>query len=96
MLTPNLETISLLSAVKKQVSLISGSQAQIRYFKKLGLTYLHLMPPYKCPIPNSDGGYAVSSYREISPALGTMADLRVFAAALRKEGISLVLDFATG
>ncbi len=186
MLTPNLETISLLSAVKKQVSLISGSQAhsqdwvefnnrldkfvprlfeelnalygqqegysdflvdliqvayqsfqarpadlkaldtqrennprwfqsqkmlggvcyidlfagnlrglqaQIPYFKELGLTYLHLMPPYKCPIPNSDGGYAVSSYREVSPALGTMADLRDFATALRKEGISLVLDF---
>lgn len=72
---------------------LCGLQAQIPYFKELGLTYLHLMPPYKCPIPNSDGGYAVSSYREVSPALGTMADLRELAAALRKEGISLVLDF---
>ena len=70
-----------------------GLQAQIPYFKELGLTYLHLMPPYKCPVPNSDGGYAVSSYREVNPALGTMANLREFAAALRKEGISLVLDF---
>jgi amylosucrase len=72
---------------------LRGLQAQIPYFKELGLTYLHLMPPYKCPVPNSDGGYAVSSYREVSPSLGTMADLRDFAAALRKEGISLVLDF---
>jgi amylosucrase len=72
---------------------LRGLQAQIPYFKELGLTYLHLMPPYKCPIPNSDGGYAVSSYREVNPALGTMAELREFAAALRKEGISLVLDF---
>jgi amylosucrase len=72
---------------------LRGLQAQIPYFKELGLTYLHLMPPYKCPIPNNDGGYAVSSYREVTPALGTMADLRDFAAALRKEGISLVLDF---
>lgn len=72
---------------------LRGLQAQIPYFKELGLTYLHLMPPYKCPIPNSDGGYAVSSYREVTPALGTIADLREFAAALRKEGISLVLDF---
>ena len=72
---------------------LRGLQAQIPYFKELGLTYLHLMPPYKCPVPNSDGGYAVSSYREVSPSLGTMADLREFAAALRKEGISLVLDF---
>lgn len=67
--------------------------AQIPYFKELGLTYLHLMPPYKCPTHNSDGGYAVSSYRETNPALGTIADLRELATALRKEGISLVLDF---
>jgi amylosucrase len=72
---------------------LCGLQAQIPYFKELGLTYLHLMPPYKCPVPNSDGGYAVSSYREVNPTLGTMAELREFAAALRKEGISLVLDF---
>lgn len=72
---------------------LRGLQAQIAYFKELGLTYLHLMPPYKCPVPNSDGGYAVSSYREVNPILGTMAELREFAAALRKEGISLVLDF---
>jgi amylosucrase len=72
---------------------LRGLQAQIPYFKELGLTYLHLMPPYKCPVPNSDGGYAVSSYREVNPSLGTMADLRDFATALRKEGISLVLDF---
>jgi amylosucrase len=72
---------------------LQGLQAQIPYFKELGLTYLHLMPPYKCPVPNSDGGYAVSSYREVNPTLGTMADLRDFAAALRKDGISLVLDF---
>lgn len=72
---------------------LRGLAAQIPYFKELGLTYLHLMPPYKCPSPNSDGGYAVSSYRETNPALGTIADLRELATALRKEGISLVLDF---
>ena len=72
---------------------LRGLQAQIPYFKELGLTYLHLMPPYKCPVPNSDGGYAVSSYQEVNPTLGSLEELREFAAALRKEGISLVLDF---
>ncbi len=72
---------------------LRGLAAQIPYFKELGLTYLHLMPPYKCPTSNSDGGYAVSSYRETNPALGTITELREFATALRKEGISLVLDF---
>jgi amylosucrase len=72
---------------------LKGVKKQIPYFKELGLTYLHLMPLFKCPAGNSDGGYAVSSYREVNPALGSMADLQDLAAALRAEGISLVLDF---
>jgi glycosidase len=71
---------------------LKGVQAKIPYFKELGLTYLHLMPLYKMPEVN-DGGYAVSSYREVHPPLGTMDDLRDLATALRKEGISLTLDF---
>jgi len=72
---------------------LKGVQAQIPYFKELGLSYLHLMPLFRCPEGNSDGGYAVSSYRDVNPAIGTMADLRALAQALRKEGMSLVLDF---
>ncbi len=65
---------------------------RIQYFKELGLTYLHLMPLYKVPGAENDGGYAVSSYRQVSPALGTMNDLVALADNLRREGISLVLD----
>ena len=72
---------------------LQGLKAKIPYFKELGLTYLHLMPPYKCPEVHNDGGYAVSSYRETNPTLGTIDDLRDLSQALRKEGISLVLDF---
>ncbi|WP_035776889.1 amylosucrase, partial [Arthrobacter sp. H5] len=43
--------------------------------------------------PHSDGGYAVSSYREVNPALGSMEQLRALAADLRANGISLVVDF---
>jgi amylosucrase len=70
-----------------------GIEEQIPYFKELGLTYLHLMPPFLCPDPHSDGGYAVSSYRKTKPSLGKITDLRQLAKKLRKEGISLVLDF---
>lgn len=70
-----------------------GVEAQIPYFQELGLSYLHLMPPYLCPEPHNDGGYAVSSYRETRPSLGTMAELRALAQRLREAGISLVLDF---
>ncbi len=49
--------------------------------------------PFSRTAGNSDGGYAVSSYREVDPKLGTMDELAALAAALRAEGVSLVLDF---
>ena len=70
-----------------------GLEAQIPYFQELGLTYLHLMPPYLCPEPHNDGGYAVSSYRDVKPSLGTMTDFKRVLAKLRAAGISVVLDF---
>jgi len=72
---------------------LRGVSARIPYFQELGLTYLHLMPLFLAPEENSDGGYAVSSYREVNPALGTMEQLASLAAELRDNGIALVLDF---
>jgi amylosucrase/maltose alpha-D-glucosyltransferase/alpha-amylase len=59
----------------------------------MGITYLHLMPVFRVPEGDNDGGYAVSSYREVNPRLGTMEDLAALATELRHHGISLVLDF---
>lgn len=79
------------------VDLFAGDLPKLRhklpYFKELGLTYLHLMPLFKAPAGDSDGGYAISNYRQVDPRLGTMDDLRQLAADLRTAGISLVLDF---
>ncbi|WP_168915443.1 amylosucrase [Microcella flavibacter] len=72
---------------------LDGVRARIPYFRELGLTYLHLMPLFLAPEENSDGGYAVSSYREVSPALGDMEQLTALAAELRENGIALVVDF---
>ncbi len=72
---------------------LSGIHAKISYFKELGLTYLHLMPLFKAPEGENDGGYAISSYREVNSALGSMEQLSALAEDLRREGISLVLDF---
>lgn len=72
---------------------LAGIQRKIPYFKELGLTYLHLMPLFHSPEGENDGGYAISSYREVDPQLGTMDELRALADKLRAEGISLVLDF---
>jgi amylosucrase len=72
---------------------LSGLRRRIPYFRELGLTYLHLMPLFLAPESNSDGGYAVSSYREVDPRVGTMDELAFTAAELRANGISLVVDF---
>jgi len=71
---------------------LEGIRAKIPYFKELGLTYLHLMPLFKMPERENDGGYAVSSFREVHPPLGTMTELAQLSRDLRAEGISLVLD----
>jgi amylosucrase len=78
------------------VDLFAGNlenlRSKIPYFKELGLTYLHLMPPFKRSDGPNDGGYAVSSYCEIHPPLGTMEQLAALAYDLRHAGISLSLD----
>lgn len=66
---------------------------RIPYLKEIGVTYLHLMPIFKCPTGDNDGGYAISSYREIEPRLGTMDQLAELTRHLRTHGISLCLDF---
>lgn len=72
---------------------LQGLRDRIPYLTELGITYLHLMPLFKCPEGDNDGGYAVSSYREVKPNLGTMEELAELATELRQHGISLVLDF---
>jgi len=71
---------------------LEGIKSKIPYFKELGLTYLHLMPLFKAPEGENDGGYAVSSYREVHPPLGTMKQLASLAREFRQAGISLVVD----
>lgn len=72
---------------------LKGLIKRLPYLSELGITYLHIMPVFKVPKGDNDGGYAVSSYREINPGLGTMQDLEQLAGELRRRGISLVLDF---
>lgn len=71
---------------------LEGLKAKIDYFKELGLTYLHLMPLFSVPEGENDGGYAVSSYRQVNPKVGTIEQLRDLAVDLRSHNISLVLD----
>lgn len=86
------ETLGGVCYVDLFAETITGVREKIPYFKELGLTYLHLMPLFRVPEGENDGGYAVSSYREVDPRLGTMEQLADLAADLRNAGISLVLD----
>lgn len=72
---------------------LKGLHQKIPYLLELGVTYLHLMPLFKTPEGENDGGYAISSYREVNPNIGTMDELIDLAKELRKNSISLVLDF---
>lgn len=71
---------------------LEGVRTKIPYFKELGITFLHLMPFFKAPKGENDGGYAVSSYRELNPTVGSMDELNALASDLREADISLVLD----
>jgi amylosucrase/maltose alpha-D-glucosyltransferase/alpha-amylase len=72
---------------------LAGLRGKIPYLLELGINYLHLMPVFRVPEADNDGGYAVSSYRELDPRLGTMEELAELARELRHHGISLCLDF---
>ena len=65
---------------------------KVDYLEELGVSYLHLMPLLRPREGDNDGGYAVASYREVRPDLGTIEDLKALAKLLRDKGISLVLD----
>ncbi len=87
------QAVGAVCYVDRFAGTLEGLRDRIPYLTELGVTYLHLMPLFLSPPGNNDGGYAISSYREVNPALGAMAELEALAAELRRNGISLVLDF---
>ncbi len=72
---------------------ISGVRKHLDYIEECGINYLHLMPLLESPEGRSDGGYAVSDFRKVEPALGTIEDLAALSADCHKRGISVCLDF---
>ena len=86
-------TLAYSAYVDKFAGTLRGVEAQIPYLKSLGTTYLHLLPFLRARAGDNDGGFAIASFDEVQPSLGTMADLRSLTVALRHEGISLCTDF---
>ncbi len=71
---------------------LSGLLTKIGYFQELGINMVHIMPILKCPIGNSDGGYAVSDFRNIDERVGNLEDIRRISEEFRRHGILLTLD----
>jgi amylosucrase len=72
---------------------LTGVTGKIAYLKELGVTYLHLMPLLRPRPGANDGGYAVMDYRQVDTKLGSMKDLSHLATQLRRNNISLCIDF---
>jgi len=71
---------------------LPGLRERLPYLSELGVNMVHVMPILKCPQGASDGGYAVSNFRDIDPRAGTLNDLCELGAAMHKRGMLLALD----
>jgi len=71
---------------------IRNLKEKLSYFKKLGVNLLHLMPLFKSPGGESDGGYAVSDFRKIDERFGTLDDLIELQKKMNNEQMYLMLD----
>lgn len=71
---------------------LQGLRRRAGYFQELGINLVHVMPILECPKGASDGGYAVSNFRDVDARVGSLQDLRALARDLRKRNILLTLD----
>ncbi|NOX43053.1 MAG: alpha-amylase [Gammaproteobacteria bacterium] len=71
---------------------LNGVREHLGYFQELGINIAHIMPIMRCPEGHSDGGYAVSDFRELDPRAGSLEDLAALANDMRARDILLVLD----
>ncbi|HUP15820.1 MAG TPA: alpha-amylase family glycosyl hydrolase [Acidimicrobiia bacterium] len=71
---------------------VKGLRHRFEHLTSLGVTHLHLLPPFASPDGATDGGFAVSDYRRLNGGLGTTKELKGVAAELRDIGVTLVLD----
>ncbi|MDX2505154.1 MAG: alpha-amylase family protein [Gammaproteobacteria bacterium] len=67
-------------------------KTKLHYLQELGVNLVHIMPILKCPEAASDGGYAVSDFRQIDKRVGTLDDLAALSDEFKKRDMLLVLD----
>jgi amylosucrase len=71
---------------------LKGMEKHLNYFQELGVNLVHIMPIMRCPEGSSDGGYAVSDFRQIDKRAGTLEDLNHLSKAMHERDILLTMD----
>jgi amylosucrase len=71
---------------------LTGLAGRLPYLQELGINMLHVMPILECPTGASDGGYAVSNFRNINARAGSLEELEDLGAELRRRNMLLTLD----
>lgn len=71
---------------------LQGLSKKLDYFEDLGVNFLHLMPLFKSPDGESDGGYAVEDFRQVEDRLGTIEDLQKLQSELQSKDMYLMID----
>lgn len=71
---------------------LQGMRGRLSYLQELGINMVHVMPILQCPQGASDGGYAVSDFRDVDERIGTLDDLNALSSDMRRRDILLTLD----
>jgi len=71
---------------------LQGLRDHIGYLQELGVNMVHILPILECPKDASDGGYAVSNFRNIDDRAGTMDDIRSLSHDMHRRNMLLTLD----
>ena len=71
---------------------LGGLSDRLGYLDELGVNLVHVMPILKCPPGFSDGGYAVSDFRQVDDRAGTLEDLQALGQQMRQQEMLLTLD----
>jgi maltose alpha-D-glucosyltransferase/alpha-amylase len=69
---------------------LRGLISRLDYLYRLGVSCLWLNPIY--PSPGRDGGYDISDFYGIDPALGSLGDFTELAREAQERGIRIILD----
>ena len=71
---------------------LKGTRSKLPYLQELGVNMIHVMPILRCPPGASDGGYAVSDFRQVDARAGTLDDVCALAGDMHRRNMLLALD----